>query len=61
MKKIFTALNWIAGIVFVLSGCAVEEATWTQIMVCGISGVYLCCAYYISEALKKRKKALHKM
>ena len=59
MKKIFTALNWIMGIIFLLSASAVGEVTWFQVGLCAVSGGYLACAYLISE--KKRKKALHKM
>ena len=58
LKKIFTALNWIMGIVFFVSASAVDEVTWFQVGLCAVSGGYLACAYIISE---KRKKALHKM
>ena len=58
--RLFKAFNWIVGIVFVLSAGAVKEVSWTQIIVCAISGLYLCCAMLISEKLKKRKKALHR-
>lgn len=56
MKKIFTALNWIMGIVFFISASAVDEVTWFQVGLCAVSGGYLACALYISEALKKRRK-----
>jgi hypothetical protein len=57
LKKIFTVMNWIAGIIFLLSASAVDEATWFQIGLCAVSGGYLACAYLISE---KRKKALRR-
>lgn len=56
MSKIFTALNWIMGIVFFLSASAVDEVSWTQILICAVSGGYLACAYLISE----KKKALRR-
>ena len=56
LKKIFKALNWIMGIVFFVPASAVDEVTWFQVGLCAVSGGYLVCAYYISEALKKRRK-----
>ena len=55
LSKIFTAMNWIAGIIFLLSASAVDEVTWFQIGLCAVSGGYLCCAYYISEKIKQRR------
>lgn len=56
MKKIFTFVNWIAGIAFFATASAVEDVSWTQIMICAICGGYLACAYYISEKLRKEKR-----
>ena len=56
MKKIFKALNWIMGIIFLLSAGSVDEPSWFQVGVCAVSGAYIVCALYISEALKKRRK-----
>lgn len=55
LKKIFTAMNWTMGTVFLLSASAVDEASWFQIMVCALSLAYLGCALYISNTLKDSK------
>ena len=49
LKKLFTAMNWIVGIIFLVSASAVDEVSWFQIMVCALSLAYLGCALYISK------------
>lgn len=53
--KIFTALNWLMGCVFFITASAVNDASWFQIKVCAISGLYLGCALYISNKIKEKK------
>ena len=52
--KIFTAMNWIMGIIFLVTASAVEDVSWTQFMICVISGLYLGCALYISNKLERK-------
>ena len=54
-KKLFTAMNWVMGMVFIVSASAVDEVSWFQIMVCALSLAYLGCALYISNTLKDSK------
>lgn len=54
--KIFTAMNWTVGIIFLVSACAVDSATWFPTIVCALSLAYLGCALYIWEALRAKRK-----
>ena len=53
--KIFTAMNWTAGIIFLVSACAVDSASWFPTMVCACSLAYLGCALYVWEAIQAKK------
>lgn len=53
--KIFTAMNWTVGIIFLVSACAVDSASWIPAMVCACSIAYLGCALYINEAIQVRR------
>ena len=53
--KIFKAMNWIMGVTFFVSACAVDAESWFPTIVCALSIAYLGCALYIWEALKANK------
>lgn len=53
--KIFKAMNCAMVIVFFVSACAVDSASWFPTIVCALSIAYLGCALYIWEALKANK------
>ena len=53
--KIFTAMNWTVGIIFLVSACAVDSASWIPAMVCACSIAYLGCALYLYEAIQAKK------
>lgn len=53
--KIFTAMNWIVGLVGLVSACAVDSASWFPTMVCALSIAYLGCALCLNDAIKERK------
>ena len=54
--KIFTAMNWMAVIVCIVSACAVDSASWLPAMVCALSAAYLGCALYVSEVIRVRSE-----
>ena len=55
VMKIFTAMNWIVGLVGLVSVCFVDCVSWFPTMVCALSLVYLVFAMHISDAIKERK------
>lgn len=57
--KIFTVVNCVMGIVFIVSACAVDSESWGPAIVCAISAAYLGCALYLYEAIKVRR-SIHK-
>ena len=58
MKKIFTVMNWIMGMIAVVAVCAVDTESWFPLMVYVLCLVYFIIANYINEEMNK-KKALH--
>lgn len=55
VMKIFTAMNWIVGLVGLVSACAVDSASWFPTRVCALCLLYFIFAMHISDAIKERK------
>lgn len=53
--KIFTAMNWTVGLIFLVSACAVDSESWMPTIVCACSLAYLGCGLYISNTIEARK------